>query len=162
MIHRLLGRIKWSWLDYSPEKGGKWSVRVFLHVTISYNYLHQYNYPMLSRCWWPALPQHYSYSSSAGQKIAMWAEVLFKDNKGCVQRRTILSFVWTQHRLRTVVPCGLLDKSKWHVDKWLSWVFRQLLGFRFSRGAGGKVREKHYSEYCVVLTRKWITAMGRQ
>lgn len=74
-------------------------MRVFLHVTISHNYLHQYNYPVLSRSWWPAVPQHYSYSSPAGQKIAMWAEVLLKDNKGCVQRGTILSCVPIQHRL---------------------------------------------------------------
>lgn len=90
-------------------------MRVFLHVTISHNYLHQYNYPMLSRRWWPAVPQHYSYSSPAGQKIAAWAEdVLLKDNEGCLQKGTILSVVLIQHRLRErmVVPCVLLDKSK--------------------------------------------------
>lgn len=69
-------------------------MRIFLHVTISHNYLHQYNYPMVSRRWWPAVPQHYSYSSPAGQKIAAWAEeVLLKDNKGYVQKGTILSRV---------------------------------------------------------------------
>lgn len=126
IINCVLRSIKWSWLDYSPEKWEKWSARVFLHVTISHNYLHQYNYPILSRHWWPAVPQHYSYSPPAGHKIAVWAEeVLLKDNKGCVQKWPLLSVVLIQHWLweRTVVPCVLLDKSKWHVDEWLSWVF---------------------------------------